>query len=108
MKKITIKPVWTIQGADNVALSPRLIELLSAVHQEGSLLAACQRLGLSYRHVWGQLKAWETELGQELLAFQRGCLCCGDTGGAQGRSQAEPQRRTAPCAHAWPIGGVDH
>jgi putative molybdopterin biosynthesis protein len=29
-------------------------------------------LNLSYRHVWGQLKAWEAELGHELLVWDRG------------------------------------
>ena len=72
MKRITIKPVWTIQGADNVALSPRLIELLSAVHQEGSLLAACQRLGLSYRHGWDLVRAGEAHFNTTLLHMERG------------------------------------
>ena len=72
MKKITIKPVWTIQGADGVALSPRLIELLSAVHQEGSLLAACQRLGLSYRHGWDLVRAGEAHFNTTLLHMERG------------------------------------
>ena len=32
MKKITIKPVWTIQGADGVALSPRLMRELGVTN----------------------------------------------------------------------------
>ena len=72
MNKISIKPVWTIQSADQGALSPRLIELLSAVHQEGSLLAACQKLGLSYRHGWDLVRGGENHFNTTLLHMERG------------------------------------
>lgn len=72
MKKIAIKPVWTIQGEDNAPLSPRLIELLSAVHAEGSLLAACQKLGLSYRHGWDLVRGGEAHFNTTLLHMERG------------------------------------
>ena len=29
-------------------------------------------MGLSYRHVWGELKRWEDELGNELLVWDKG------------------------------------
>lgn len=72
MNKISIKPVWTIQSADGGALSPRLIELLSAVHAEGSLLAACQKLGLSYRHGWDLVRGGEAHFNTTLLHMERG------------------------------------
>ncbi|MEX1168163.1 MAG: substrate-binding domain-containing protein [Hydrogenophaga sp.] len=72
MKKISIKPVWTIQGDDNGSLSPRLIELLSAVHTQGSLLAACQSLGMSYRHAWDLVRAGEAHFNTTLLHMERG------------------------------------
>ena len=72
MKKISIKPVWTIQGDDSGSLSPRLIELLSAVHTQGSLLAACQRLGMSYRHAWDLVRAGEAHFNTTLLHMERG------------------------------------
>jgi len=72
MKKIAIKPVWTIQGDHNTPLSPRLIELLSAVHAEGSLLAACQKLGLSYRHGWDLVRGGEAHFNTTLLHMERG------------------------------------
>ena len=72
MKMISIKPVWTIQSADSGTLSPRLIELLSAVHAEGSLLAACQKLGLSYRHGWDLVRGGEAHFNTTLLHMERG------------------------------------
>ena len=49
-----------------------LIEMLQAVASQGSISAAARALGLSYRHVWGELKRWENELGNELLQWDKG------------------------------------
>ena len=49
-----------------------LIDLLQAVSKAGSISAAARALKLSYRHVWGQLKRWEDELGHELIVWEKG------------------------------------
>ena len=49
-----------------------LIDLLQAVSTEGSISAGARALGLSYRHVWGELKRWENELGNELIIWEKG------------------------------------
>jgi len=49
-----------------------LIDLLQAVATQGSISAAARALGLSYRHVWGELKRWEEELGQALVTWEKG------------------------------------
>jgi molybdate transport repressor ModE-like protein len=49
-----------------------LIDLLQAVSGHGSISAGARALGLSYRHVWGELKRWEQELGSELLVWEKG------------------------------------
>ena len=49
-----------------------LIDLLQAVRASGSISAAAAALGLSYRHVWGELKRWEERLGQPLLLWEKG------------------------------------
>ncbi len=72
MNKIAIKPVWTIQGPGQGTLSPRLIELLVHVHQGGSLQAACQSLGMSYRHGWDLVRAGEAHFNATLLHMERG------------------------------------
>lgn len=47
-------------------------KILKAVEEEGSLTAACQKLGLTYRRTWGDLKKIEQQLGFPLLERHRG------------------------------------
>jgi len=49
-----------------------LLDLLHAVEESGSISGAARQLDLSYRHVWGELKRWENELGNELLIWEKG------------------------------------
>jgi len=49
-----------------------LMDVLHAVRECGSISAAARQLGLSYRHVWGQLKDWEAELDEQLIVWERG------------------------------------
>lgn len=49
-----------------------LIDLLHAVSSQGSISGGARLLGLSYRHVWGELKRWENELGNELVVWEKG------------------------------------
>ncbi|MEY2620321.1 MAG: hypothetical protein RIT26_141 [Pseudomonadota bacterium] len=53
-------------------VSHPLIELLVGVAAEGSISGAARRLGVSYRHAWGELKRWENELGEELIVWGKG------------------------------------
>lgn len=48
------------------------MDLLQAVSTQGSISAGARALGLSYRHVWGELKRWEKELGNELVVWEKG------------------------------------
>lgn len=56
----------------SAALSNPLMALLTAVQQQGSISGAAKELGLSYRHVWGELKRWEQTMGEPLLQWERG------------------------------------
>jgi putative molybdopterin biosynthesis protein len=58
--------------APHSALSNLMLKTLRAVSESGSILAASKALGLSYRHVWGELKRWEQQLGAPLLLWERG------------------------------------
>ncbi len=49
-----------------------LMDLLQAVREKGSIAAAAKSLGLSYRHVWGELKKWEQRLDQNLIVWEKG------------------------------------
>jgi molybdate transport repressor ModE-like protein len=62
-------PAASTEGA---LLRHPLMDLLQAVAQYGSISAAARHLGLSYRHVWGELKRWEDVLGHELIIWEKG------------------------------------
>jgi putative molybdopterin biosynthesis protein len=57
------------RGAD---IGNPLFDLLSAVHECGSIQHAARALGASYRHVWGALKQWEESLGEPLVTWAQG------------------------------------
>jgi putative molybdopterin biosynthesis protein len=65
---------YTLHGHEDAQrdLHHPLMALLAAVHDTGSISAAARRLSLSYRHVWGELKRWEIELGQTLVLWAKG------------------------------------
>jgi len=46
-----------------------LISLLESVNETGSIGKAAKQLNLSYRHVWGELKHWESELNSNLIVW---------------------------------------
>jgi len=60
----------TAPGGDLV-IHP-LMEMLDAVERRGSISAAARTLGLSYRHVWGELKRWEESFGRLLIVWEKG------------------------------------
>ena len=49
-----------------------LFDLLSAVHEHGSIQHAAKALGASYRHIWGALKRWEEAMGEPLVTWAQG------------------------------------
>src|SRR3954453_13465185 len=49
-----------------------LIAMLDAIQRHGSISAAARHVGLSYRHVCGELKRWERELGHTLVVWTKG------------------------------------
>ena len=66
---------YTLRAGTNrnkALVSHPLIGLLQAVALEGSISGAARRLGVSYRHAWGELKRWEQELGEELIVWGKG------------------------------------
>lgn len=66
----TLGPTGTAPAAPLVRHP--LMDLLQAVAAEGSISGAARALALSYRHVWGELKRWEDELGNELIVWEKG------------------------------------
>lgn len=72
MKSVSIKPNWTLLDEDGAPLPPRLIELLVQVQARGSLQAAAQALGLSYRHAWDLVRQGEAQFRAPLVHMARG------------------------------------
>jgi putative molybdopterin biosynthesis protein len=71
VRKIELSYTWAGHGGDRL-IRNALMDLLHAVRDSGSITAAAKALGLSYRHVWGELKRWEAELGQTLIVWDKG------------------------------------
>jgi len=72
MKRVSIKPQWTIRFPDGKTLPPRLLDLLAQVQVNGSLSAACAKSGTSYRHAWELIRQGEALFGAGLLQMERG------------------------------------
>jgi molybdate transport system regulatory protein len=47
-------------------------DILEAIKQEGSIMAASKKLGMSYRYVWEYLRKIEKRTGLELVLKDRG------------------------------------
>lgn len=69
MAKIHGRVSYRLAGGESL---DRLLDLLAAVSEAGSLAVAATRLRLSYRNAWGLLSAWQQRLGQPLLHMTRG------------------------------------
>lgn len=50
----------------------QLFAMLNGINRDGSLRAAVQQAGLSYRYAWGLIGRWEKRFGQKLVVMERG------------------------------------
>ncbi|MGE4239722.1 substrate-binding domain-containing protein [Ramlibacter sp.] len=71
MRKVDLSYSWSAER-DAGFIRNALMDLLHAVRAHGSISGAAQAVGLSYRHVWGELKRWEAELGHALIVWEKG------------------------------------
>ncbi len=72
MLQVSITPQWTIARPGSAALAERTVALLVSVAEHGSLLKACEAMGVSYRHAWQLIRQGEALLGAPLLRMERG------------------------------------
>lgn len=63
---------WMTSAEGQNVISEERLDLLIAIHKEGTLMAAAQKLDISYRKAWGDLKATEALLGFPLIEKHRG------------------------------------
>jgi len=76
-KKLVIKSkIWIEDEDSDMVFGSGRLRILTAIEEQGSILAASKELHMSYRAVWGKIKATEERLGQPLLSRR--------VGGAQG------------------------
>lgn len=64
--------LWLEQNGDKLALSDYRLRLLREIQDSGSLAAAAERMGLSYRRAWGKIREIERNLGVPLVASEAG------------------------------------
>ena len=72
MFKINLFYSFTREQRRDLPLSNVLTDILSAIESKGSIAGAARELGISYRHLWGQIKEWEEKIGHPLVQGARG------------------------------------
>ncbi|MDX3906526.1 MAG: substrate-binding domain-containing protein [Pigmentiphaga sp.] len=72
MHQIELSYTFGVSRSRGAGIRNPLMDLLHAVREHGSISAAAKGLGLSYRHVWGELKRWEEDLGHALVVWDKG------------------------------------
>jgi molybdate transport system regulatory protein len=72
-KRLKIKSKsWIVDEAGGVVFGPGRLHILEAVERDGSIHSASPTLRMSYRAVWGKIKATEERLGRPLVARRTG------------------------------------
>lgn len=69
---VHLQYTFEAEGQRGAVLQNPLFDLLSAVHEHGSIQHAAKALGASYRHIWGALKRWEDVMGEPLVTWAQG------------------------------------
>ncbi|HMA85003.1 MAG TPA: winged helix-turn-helix domain-containing protein [Desulfosalsimonadaceae bacterium] len=68
IKDISIRSkIWLADSEGKVVFGLGRLKMLEAIEQNGSIHGAAKDLGMSYRAVWGRIKATEDRLGEPLL-----------------------------------------
>lgn len=68
-----IRPEWSLKNRKGTAVSlPLLLQLLTAIRDQGSISRAASNTNLSYRHAWGMLRDFEQEFSAPLMQKSRG------------------------------------
>ena len=97
MHKVELSYSLAAKRSAGASIRNPLIVLLQAVNAQGSISAAAKSLALSYRHVWGELKRWERELGHELIVWDKGQPArLSEFGGKLLWAERQAQARLAP------------
>jgi molybdate transport system regulatory protein len=71
--------IWFTDESGAGLLGDGKWKILKAIDEAGSLTAACEKLGITYRRTWNDLKSIEKRLGFPLLEKNRGGVDGGST-----------------------------
>jgi molybdate transport system regulatory protein len=71
--------IWLSDENENGILGDGKWKFLKLIDEKGSLKAACDEMGYTYRRTWGNLQKIEALLGFPLLEKHRGGLDGGNT-----------------------------
>lgn len=77
---------WLVAG-DEFLMGPRYVRLLEGIDRLGSIRAACNEVGLSYRTCLNRLRQMERVLGTQVVRTARG-------GSAGGGAEVTEEART--------------
>ena len=69
--KIHVK-LWLESDSGKLLLGEGRLDIFRAIQRSGSLSAAARELGMSYRTVWGKVRATEKRLGIQLVETAAG------------------------------------
>jgi molybdate transport repressor ModE-like protein len=72
--------IWLSDDKESGILGDGKWQMLKLIEEKGSMKAACDELGYTYRRTWGNLKKIEKFFGFPLLEKQRGGSEGGHTG----------------------------
>ena len=64
--------IWLSTAAGQNVIGGGRYRLLQVIDERGSLSAAAEHLGISYRKAWGDLKKAEKSIGKKLVIKNRG------------------------------------
>ena len=59
--------IWIEDDSGNVVFGLGRYKIFEAIHRSGSIQAASKELKMSYRAVWGRIKATEERLDRQML-----------------------------------------
>jgi len=71
--------IWLDNSKDEGILGKGKIELLKQIDKTGSMMAAANKLKISYRKAWGDIKNAELLLGVQLIKRKRGGTAGGNS-----------------------------
>ena len=74
--------IWLEDIKENDIVGNGKFNLLFAIRDQGSLIQAAQKMKISYRKAWGNIREIEQQLGFQLVQKERG----GKNGGQIGRA----------------------